>query len=287
MWQGGATPQVLSENFYEGIGMANQRSLLISPETMQGGGTLVFQCGDSTLGVQHIRLQWLENQKGWVNPDIQDVLVTPSLGTTQPAQILSGQPAPSDSPAWHGQVVVVPVTDVPQRIEQGVEFAVELDTVPSVARLELKENGLPWGQHLVLWINQERVGTLTPEVPDLRDEGFLPEADAPDTYVGWRDGSLFVPVSFFKPGDNAVQLSMEKDDGTTGPADANPSSATALPLAVKDVVFQLNYPSSSASSNSTEVSTSATPDAATPTGPSVPGSPDQNSTLPTPSTNTP
>ena len=240
-WQGAQNAQLLSDNFYEGIGMANQRSLLISPDALQGPGTLTLQCGDSTLGVQRIRFQWLENQNSLVSSEIEDTLVTPAIGSTEPAQVLDGQPQTAEPPAWNGRLVIVPITDVPERIEQGVDFGVQLDDVPLAGRLVLKENGLPWGKHLVVWINRKRAATITPAVPDLRDDGF-PADDS--TYVGWREGSVFLPPSVFKAGPDTVQFSTEDDNSPPG-SDPGASSSPP-PLAVKDVVLQLNYPEVSA-----------------------------------------
>jgi len=235
-WQGAGGAQVLSDNFYEGIDMSNQRSLLVTADTMKQSGALNFQSGDSTLGIQRIELAWLENQSGLISPAITDTLVTPALGATTPEFELNGQPQPADSPAWHDRIVNVPVTDAPLRIEQGVEFNVEMDAVPSTARLVLKEAGLPWGWHLVVWIDNKRAGTIFPAVPPLDDGGFA--ADGKTPYVGWREGTFFVPVSSFATGLNTLQFSAESDSPT--PADA----ATVAPLAVKDVSFQLDYPAS-------------------------------------------
>jgi hypothetical protein len=102
-WQGTQGAQVLSDNFYENIGMANQRSLLISPATLIGDGILTFQCGDSTLGIQRIKLEWLENKDGLVSPEVQDLLVTPATGPTQLAQSLNGQANPTEPGAWEDQ----------------------------------------------------------------------------------------------------------------------------------------------------------------------------------------
>jgi hypothetical protein len=212
-WQGTQGAQVLSDNFYEDIGMANQRSLLISPATLVGDGILTFQCGDSTLGIERIKLEWLENKNGLVSPAVQDLLVTPATGSTQSALSLNGQAIPTQPGAWQDQLVTVPITDQALRIEQGVEFSVDLDKVPGSARLALKETGLPLGKHLVVWINQQRAGTITPTVPDLLDDGFLTDESASISYVGWRDGSFYVPVSLLKAGVNTMQFSDEDDTG--------------------------------------------------------------------------
>jgi len=241
-WQGTGGAQILSDNFYEGIGMSNQRSLLISAATLQGPGTLHFQCGDSVLGIQRIKLEWLENQNGLVSPQVQDILVTSAAGTTQPAPSLSGQP-PQDNPAaWRDQFAIVPITTPPQRIEQGVEFGVQLDHIPGSARLALKEAGLPLGKHLVVWINQQRAGIVTPAVPDLMDEGFLINTVPPNFYVGWREGSFYAPVSFLKAGINTLQFSVEDDAPPAGANAPDAPKGPVLPLAVKDVVLQLDYP---------------------------------------------
>jgi hypothetical protein len=241
IWQGTQGGQVLSDNFYEDIGMANQRSLLISPTTLVGDGILTFQCGDSTLGIQRIKLEWLENKNGLVSPEVQDLLVTPATGPTQLAQNLNGVANPTEPGAWQGQLVTVPITDQAQRIEQGVEFSVDLDQVPGSARLALKEAGLPLGKHLVVWVNQQRAGTITPTVPDLRDDGFLTDGNASTGYVGWRDGSFYAPVSLLKTGINTVQFS-DEDDAASTPGNAG-ASDTGLepPLAIKAMVLQLNY----------------------------------------------
>jgi hypothetical protein len=224
MWKGTQGAQVLADNFYENIGMANQRSLLISPDILIGDGVLTFQCGDSALGIQRIKLEWLASKNG----------------PTQSAQSLNGHANPPEPGAWQNQVVTVPLSDQALRIEQGVEFSVDLDKIPASARLALKEAGLPLGKHLAVWINQQRAGTMTPAVPDLLDDGFLTDANALAGYVGWRNGSFYVPVSLLKAGVNTVQFSAEADMALTGSASAS-DPALEPPLAVKAIVLQLNY----------------------------------------------
>ena len=293
-WQGADNAQVLSDNFYEGIAMNNQRSLLISPDVLQSqsNGKLHFQSGDSAIGIQRIRLEWLENRTGLVSPLMQDLLVTPAMGLTQFGQSLDGQPKPTDEAVWHDQVVTVPLTELPERIEQGVEFNVQLESIPSSARLAFKEAGLPWGQHIVVWINQKKAGTITPAVPNLLDDGFLALPNTPNGYIGWRQGSFYVPVALLKAGANAVQFSTEADappaDGTT----ANASTGPVTPLAIKSVFFQLNYPPASTQapvapsvppSNSPEPApASATPSTDSTDSSSSPPTPSSSPVTPTP-----
>jgi hypothetical protein len=193
---------------------------------------------------------------------MKDLLVTSGTGTTQPAQNLDGQPQQAGTGTWQGQIVTVPVTTLPERIEQGVEFSVQLDHVPAAARLALKEAGLPWGKRLVVWINQQRAGTITPQVPDLLDDGFPADASAP--YVGWREGSFYAPVALLKPGPNTLQFSVEDEIPS-----ADSSTGTDAPLAIKDLLLQLNYPPSPPTTDAAvpPAPTTSTPDATDPVTP--------------------
>ena len=256
-WTGAQAAEVLSENLYEGIGMQNQRSLLILPNTMDGAGTLSFQSSSDTLGVERIKLEWVENQPSLVSPHIQDTLVTPESGATQKTRDLNGQVNGAEPFTWKKNVVSVLITDTPKRIESGVEFSADMEQAPQAARISLKEDGLSFGQRIVVWINQQRAGTITPTVPDLTDEGFGADANSPSTYVGWRDGSLFVPVSLLKVGVNAVQFSAESDDyvSISQPAGTNDPA----PLALKNVVLQLDYGITTSVSSAVTTSNTSTP----------------------------
>jgi hypothetical protein len=195
---------------------------------------------------------------------VQDLLVTPATGSTQLAQTLNGQANPTEPGAWQDQLVTVPITDQALRIEQGVEFSVDLDKVPGSARLALQEAGLPFGKRLVVWINQQRAGTITPAVPDLLDDGFLTDVNASIDYVGWRDGSFYVPVSLLKAGINTLQFSGE-DDATLTPGNAVASDAgLGQSVAIKAMVLQLNYKQAQANTGTLQ------PQLSMPTGPIPP-----------------
>jgi hypothetical protein len=261
-WQNGAVPtdsatglpgpgeaaesSVLCENFYEGIAMSNQRSLLIPADTMKQPGELVFQCGDTTLGISRIKLEWLQSSTGLSSPAITDTLVTPADGKTRLAGELDGQPAAEQDPAWHERIVDVPITTLPLRIEQGVDFAVQMDGQPTRVRLSLKEAGLPWGQHLVIWLNGQRAGVVQPAATPLGDAGYPVAAGS--AYVGWREGAFYVPVGLLVTGTDTLQFSAEPDAAPPAPSAA---STAPVPLAVKNVLLELDFPARSTATAST------------------------------------
>jgi hypothetical protein len=261
-WSGTQGALILADNFYENIGMANQRSLLISPNTLMGDGILTFQCGDSALSIQRIKLEWLQNKNGLVSQQVRDTMVTPSNGVTVSTSALNGAPAPVEPAGWKNQIVTVPLSDGPVRIEQGVEFSIDLDNVPGSARVALQESGLLLGKHLAVWVNQQRAGTITPSVPELSDGGFLLGSGALTNYVGWRDGSFYVPVSFFKTGVNAIEF-IDEDDATTkdsaDTAGTPRTTDTETPIALKNITLQLKYLPPAQTSNSPQPQLLVTP----------------------------
>ena len=233
------TPVALASNFYENIDMANSRSLLIPPSTLGTGGTLVLQGTETGFGVQRIEFEWLQSRQDLVSPNTSAMLVTTSDGKTVPAETVNGQPEAAVTGTWTGDIVTVPISTDPVRIEQGVEFSVQLDKVPTTARLILKETGLSLRQHMVVWINEVRAGMITPIVPGLGDAGFFTDTSSATNYVGWRNGSFYVPVSMLQAGANTVQFSPE--DEVPPPHPNLPTGPGNDPLAVKDVALQMNY----------------------------------------------
>jgi len=231
-------PVALATNFYEGVGMATSRSLLVAPSTLGTGGYLVLQGNAVSLGIQRVEFEWLQSRQDLVAPSVSAMLVTTSDGKTVPAETVNGQPAAATG-TWTGNIVTVPIQADPARIETGVEFSVDLNKLPTTARLILKETGLSLTQHLVVWVNEKRAGTITPIVPGLNDAGFFTDPASTTSFVGWRNGSFYVPVSALKQGTNTLQFSAEDEVAPPSPAPVDPLGGP--PLAVKEVALQMNY----------------------------------------------
>jgi hypothetical protein len=246
---------------------------------MKQPGELAFQCGDTTLGISRIKLEWLQSSTGLSSPAITDTLVTPADGKTRLAGELDGQPAAEQDPAWHKRIVDVPITTLPLRIEQGVDFAVQMDGLPARARLSLNEAGLPWGQHLVVWLNGQRTGVVQTAAPPLGDAGY--PASAGSAYVGWREGTFYVPVGLLVTGTDTLQFSAEPD---VAPPASSAASITPVPLAVKNVLLELDFPATStATATAASTANPETTDAVTATS----SSPVDESSMPAPNPQNP
>ncbi len=209
IWKTDQGSVVLADNLYEDVAMTNQRSLLIPPSTLRGPGTLILLSGAGELGVQRVKLEWLESRQDLVSPKTDPMLVTTDTGKTISAATINGLPPAPDNGAWDGDVVTVPLAATAVRVEQGVEFSVDLDKIPTTARVALQEAGLPLEQHLVVWVNEQRAGTLSPALPTLADSGFFTDSSSHTTYVGWRDGSFLIPPDLLHPGVNTIQLAVK------------------------------------------------------------------------------
>ena len=120
------------------------------------------------------------------------------------SQDLTGEPAAAQTGMWQDEVVSVPLTDSAVRIEDGVDFSVDLDKVPVAARLSLKESGLPLGKHIAVWINVAAGRDDHTRRARSARRWFLDRYFQRQEHDELRrlahDGAFYVPVSFLTSG---------------------------------------------------------------------------------------
>lgn len=257
-WKGAKDSEMLAENLYEGIGMANQRTLLIKRSTLSSPGTLYVQSSESTLNVSRVHWEWVTpSPVSLADSAKQTVLVSGVKGLYAQEEV-DGSPAKSKVDEVGQSVVTAALTDKPERIEGGVEFTAALQAVPQFARVEVKLAGVAPGKAVGLWVNGTLAGGVTLEVPDLNDPGYSTVSDgATQAYTGWRKGSIYIPASLLASGDNRFQFAVQ-------------DATASMPIAIKDFLLQLKYPSAGA----------APAPAATPAPSSTTGTADAGAVIP-------
>lgn len=228
-WKGAKNSEMLSENLYEGIGMANQRTLLIKRSTLSSSGTLYVQSSEQTLNLMRVHFEWTLPVPVSLADTVRQTMLVNALGNLYAQDEVDGIPVKPKADEIGQTVVTAVLADKPERIEDGVEFTATLQSVPQFARLEAKLSGVLAGKAARLWINGTLVGDLALELPDLNDPGYNTASDDNSlTYTGWRKGSIYIPATLLVAGENRFQFAVQ-------------DATTSTPIAVKDLMLQLKY----------------------------------------------
>lgn len=230
LWTQNGQAIALSENFQEGIGMTNRRSILIPKELLQGPGRLTIVSGTVDLKVTVIEWNWLIPRSIPVaeGPGGQWRLVD-GAGRGRLLEQVSGEPEVPPADQWQNHVVTASLTDKPERIENPTEFSVPFTQIPAHVRLDAQLSGLPLGTPVRIWVNGKDAGLFSVSTPELTDPGYQRAPQGECSYVGWRPGSAWIDSALFSLGDNKIQFEPLWLSG-------NPS-----PLAIKNARLQADY----------------------------------------------
>ena len=228
-WTSPAGSVPLSANLCEGVALPNQRTLLIPRDTVGAFGTLTLQSADDDPLVDRVRFDWTVSAALAAVPGALVPGLLRADGSVAPADELDGQPVFPEEDAWQGRTVTAPLNAVPERVERGVAYYVDIAEAPRWARLDLLVAGLPLDGVVSVWVNGRLAGRTLAETPDLNDPGITTDPDGRVGYAGWRRATLFVPAALVYEGENVFQFSRE-DPLNVAPA-----------LAVKDVKLQLRF----------------------------------------------
>ncbi len=241
--------QTISENLYEGTGMANQRTLLISGIDAQSPTTIVLQSSGAS-AVRRLVWEWPQTQQvPVVRVSTASVVIRHDAILT--SDEVSGQPLPTPQPGVLIDYTSTPLLDQPAQIDGSVVFKASLDRLPAYVRLEGKVSGLSLGQELECWINGQRAGVFALSLPSLRDPAYLLTPGIAPGLAGWRPGSLYIPAALWTSGENEIEI--------------RPAGSEAASYAIKDMVLELVYADAS---SITVTSASQTPASAIPSNPS-------------------
>lgn len=232
-------PIALSENFQEGIGMANRRSILIPKELLQSPGRLTIMSDSADLKVAAVRWDWLQPQTFSVaSGPAQRWRLIDATGHGRSYTAISGDPPGPSPDQVQNDIITAPILQKPERIEIPTEFSASLTTLPSLARLDGYLTGVPLGVPVRIWINGQDAGYLSIIVPDLADPGYQASATGSASYIGWRHATAWIDTTRLIVGENKIQFEpLWNDQGIR-------------PIALKELCLQLNYGTIQASPSS-------------------------------------
>lgn len=216
--------ELLCANLIENIGLPNQRTLLINRPSMGGPGKIVLQSSTHFLNVIRVRIDWVRPGVVRLVDSAPNGAVVMNGGKIFAPEEVDGSQLTPVADSWEGKILTTSITDKAERIENGVAFPVTIPSRLKRARLEVMVNGLPFNSSMKVWLNGQAVGALAFEVPDLTDPGYGGENNQ---FVGWRKGSLLLPLPQLVVGDNQFQFE--------GPA--------GTPIAIRDFLLQVQYTS--------------------------------------------
>lgn len=224
--------QTISENLLEGIGMPNQRTLIIPHKLFTGPTTLTVQSTEKELNVTRIHFEWTHPQIVSVGDGGSAPAVILQSGKTADLDEITGDPQLPANDSWKGNIITATLWDKPTRIEDGVEFAASFQSAPAWVKLDGEFSGIPLGKSISVWVDGVRQNEVSVIVPDFSDPGYELDDQGTPWYAGWRHGSVYITGQAFSSGENLFQFSWS--DGT-------PFSA-AVPIATKNLSLQIKYP---------------------------------------------
>ena len=231
IWVTASSQTTLCQDLYEGTGLPNRRTLLLTTEQLSEPGVLTLQASGSTLPITRLRWEWLAPATTLAALDAPVPEVILGEGQTPGADELLGDPYLPLEDAWRNEVITASLTDRVERIESGTAFVAPLDLAPEQARLELLLAGLPASGAVRLRVNGADAGALSVELPDLADPSHRYTGAGRWIYSGWRKATAAIPATLLHAGENLIELTWADPQGTS--------------LALKDLLLQLRYPSPS------------------------------------------
>jgi len=228
---GSSTTEIISGNLGEGLGVPNQRPLLISASRLGGNGTLLLQ-GGAKLNVNRVKFEWVSERTMLASAArYVPVVVTASRLTLAEADV-DGGPRPVLQDEWRERVVRAALTEKAELLSPSLTLVSALEQAPRQARLEASLAGVYLDQEVWLIVNGQEVGPLAVEVPTLEDPGFLGLPGREVEFAGWRKASVHIPAELLLPGENSLLLELRS------PVNADYRNKTYL----REAVLELCYP---------------------------------------------
>lgn len=225
---------LLIDNIYEGTGVPNQRTLLVSNQVITNTNTLIFEASDNIDSIVKINFQWVDTETVHVipqnHPSMPKLSLVDADNKTYTEQSLLGEPPQPSVDYWQGRIINAAITEYMARIDEGVRFYVTLEKQPLHARLHTKLIGPALLDRIGVWINDRYAGILSVEVPSLATSGIFERPNKQAYFAGWRDASIYIDPKLLEAGENSILFEIRRRD----PRDI-------FPINIRDFYLQLAY----------------------------------------------
>src|SRR5262249_36988012 len=143
--------ELLAPNLFENIDLPNQRTLLIKRPTMSGSGKVVLKSSQDVLNVLRVRLDWARPGVVRLVDNVPNGALEITGGKIYSPEEVDGSTLTPIADSWDGKILTTSVTDHPERIENGIDFSVDIPDKVVRARVEVLVNGLPIDQSMKFW----------------------------------------------------------------------------------------------------------------------------------------
>lgn len=193
VWEGRQSETICS-NLYEGTGLSGQRTIILSAEHFQQPGQLVIQSGGIKLGIERLRLAWLQEYAVWAVSAADVPAAVLARGETVSAREVTVQLRPPLEDSVQGSVFRAVLLNEPMALIEGMVFPIQLPAQSDQLRFDFWVSDLPLTSRLRIICNDQILGESAPAVPDLADPGYV-LYDGVWHYVGWRPVSIYLDGS--------------------------------------------------------------------------------------------
>ena len=228
---GVSTPVVIAEDLSEGLGVPNQRQLLISASNLGGNGTLLLQGGER-INVNRVKFEWVAERTMLASSSrYVPVVMTASRLTLVEADI-DGGPRLALQDEWRDRVVRAVLTEKAELLTPSLTLLPTLAQAPVQARFEALLAGVYLDQEVWLIVNDQEIGPLAIDVPTLEDPGHLFLSGRAAQFAGWRRANIHLPAHLLLPGENSVLLELRSPV----------NSGYRNKAYIRDALLEMSYP---------------------------------------------
>jgi len=211
-------PVVVAENLIEALdGAENQRTIVLNRTLFGTGGILRINYSSPEIAPKKVVLEWVEPYPVYTRSGGEVPALISAAG--RPVDSLAGAPFVAPPDKLDGNVADATLLGDAEPLDAGLAVEASLTAPVRGVRVYASVLNLPWNAHVSLFINGTYIGNMELEVPGLSDPGYNFKDDK-ISYAGWRNATLSVSGTAFKPGANTITFAATTPDAKTITADA-------------------------------------------------------------------